>query len=208
MPVNGHAQDVRRALQKGYVVRGELAFGAAVDFEDAKRLAVALEDHIHGAVDAMLQQQLRRAEALFVFEMIGDDRLAGAQGIAGGRCHVGANGRGANDAWVPADAGAHQETALRRHELQNLGEFRLQAFGSQPGGQIEQFRKRRALQSFHAKFRQNLLLPDPLAQRFGRQIFSGRPIRGRFGHKLGGFGVKRDDASHCPTFKSKSGWTG
>ena len=53
LPVNGHAENVGGALQEGKIVGGELALEAAVDFKDAVRLAVALQDHVHGAMNAM-----------------------------------------------------------------------------------------------------------------------------------------------------------
>ena len=80
IPLDGHAQDVRRALQKSQILFDELAIGTAVDLEDAERLAVALQDHVHCAPNAVALKQLRRPEPLFIFQMIGDDGLARAQG--------------------------------------------------------------------------------------------------------------------------------
>ena len=203
LPVNGHAENVGGALQEGNVVGGEFALGAAVDFKHAIRLAVALQNHVHGAADAVLEQELGGAEALFVFEVIGDDGLAGAQGVAGGRGHVGADGCRADDTGVPTDAGAYQEAAFRRHEFQDFGEFGRQALGGQPGGQVEQLRKRRSLQRAHAKLRQNLLLTDPQAKRLGRQVGRRRAFR-LFGNELGRSRVKGNDAGHISLpFRSK-----
>ena len=74
-----HAQDVGGALQECEIVLDELIFRPAVDLEHPERPAVALQDDVHRPVDAVLTQHLGRAEALLVLEVVGDDRLAGAQ---------------------------------------------------------------------------------------------------------------------------------
>ena len=84
LPLDRHAENIRGALQERDVVFGKLAFEAAVDFKHAKRFAVALQNDIHGAANAVLDQQFRRAKPLFVFEMIRNHRLAGVQRIARG----------------------------------------------------------------------------------------------------------------------------
>src|SRR5690242_2841740 len=62
-------------LQERKIVLGKFAFGAAVGLQHAERRAVALQDDVHRAADAVLREQFGRAEALFVFEMVGDHRL-------------------------------------------------------------------------------------------------------------------------------------
>ena len=74
-----HAEDVRRALQEGEIMLDELVLRPAVDLEHPERPAIALQDDVHRAVDAVLAQDFRRPEALLVFEVIGNHRLAGAQ---------------------------------------------------------------------------------------------------------------------------------
>ena len=51
-----HAQDIRSALQKRDVVLAKLAFGPAIDFEHAERRAIALQDDVHRAANAMLDE--------------------------------------------------------------------------------------------------------------------------------------------------------
>jgi len=61
----------------------ELILGSAVDLQHAERLAIPLQDNVHGAVDAVSDQNLGRFEALLVFEMIGDHWPAGFQRESG-----------------------------------------------------------------------------------------------------------------------------
>ena len=51
-----HAQNVGGALQEGEVVLDELVLRPAVDLQHAERLAVALQDDVHGAADAVLRR--------------------------------------------------------------------------------------------------------------------------------------------------------
>ena len=83
LPLDGHAQQICRTLQEGDVMLAEFALGPAVDLQHAERLAVALQDHVHGPTNTVHLQQVGRTEPLLVFEVVGDHRLAGAQGKAG-----------------------------------------------------------------------------------------------------------------------------
>ena len=74
-----HAENVRRALQEGEIMLDELVLRPAVDLEDPERPAIALQDDIHRAVDAVLTEDCGRPEALLVFEVVGNHGLAGAQ---------------------------------------------------------------------------------------------------------------------------------
>ncbi len=112
----------------------------------------------------LLGQKIGRAEALLVLEMVGDHRLAGAQGEASGRGQVRPDAGLADDARRPADPGADQELVLGRMVLEHLGELRAQALGGEPRGQVEQLRERRALECLDAQLGQQLLLTHALAQ--------------------------------------------
>jgi hypothetical protein len=70
-----HPQNVCRTLQKGQVMFDELFLGPAIDLQHTERLAVALQDDIHGAPDAVLHEQLRGSKPLLVLKVVGDDRL-------------------------------------------------------------------------------------------------------------------------------------
>ena len=79
--------------------------------------------------NAVLEQQLRCSKALFIFKVIGDYRLTGAQSEPGWRFKIGADGRYSHDTLVPTYAGAHQKSILRGDVLQDLAEFRLHSLG-------------------------------------------------------------------------------
>ena len=160
-----HAENVGGALQEGDVVFAELAFGAAVDLKHAERRTVALQDDVHGAADAVLDQQFGGPEALLVFEMVRDDRLASMQGITGRRCQVGADGSVADHAGVPADAGLDQQPVLAGQIFQNLAVVGAQPFGGHPRGVLEHAGEAGALQRQHAEFGQQFLLTDAEPQR-------------------------------------------
>ena len=84
LALNCHAEDVCGPLQEGEIVFDKFIVRLAVDLQNAKRLAVTLEDDIHCPLDAMLDQHLRGAKALLVFEMVGNDRLTRPQGKSSG----------------------------------------------------------------------------------------------------------------------------
>src|SRR5262249_45607303 len=54
-----HAEDVGDPAQKYDIGFAEFAFGLAVHLENPKRSAVAAEDDVHGAPDAILNEQFR-----------------------------------------------------------------------------------------------------------------------------------------------------
>ena len=165
-----HAEDIGCALQKGDVLRHELVVRPAVDLQHAERLAVTLQDDIHGAADAMLHEQVGRPEALFVFEMIGDDGLARPQGKAGRGCEVGAHGRDADDARTPAHSRPHEEVVLGRNVFEDLTELGAQPLRREPRRLRQQLIECRALERHDSKFRQNLLLSNALLQGPQRHI--------------------------------------
>ena len=77
-PLDRHSQDVGGPLQKGQIMCDQLVLGTAVDLQHPKRLAVALQDDIRGAPDAVLLEKLRSSKPLLVLKVVGDDRLTGS----------------------------------------------------------------------------------------------------------------------------------
>ncbi len=155
-----HAQQVGGAAQEGDVVLGELPFGTAVDLENPPRLALALEDHVHRPVNAMDQQQCRRAEPILVAEMVGDHGLTGLQREPGWRFQAGADDGMTDHTRTPADPGPHQECFLVGEVFERLGKLCLHAFGDELDRTLDQFGKRCSLQGQDAEFGEDLLLPQ------------------------------------------------
>ena len=104
------------------------------DLKYAERLAVALQDDVHGAADTILQQKLRGTKPLLVFEMIGNDGFSSPQREAGWRSEIGSDFCDSDNARTPADAGPDEKAILRRHVLQDLAKFSLDALGGQTRG--------------------------------------------------------------------------
>ena len=146
--------------RKAISLLAEFAFGSAVDFQHAERRAVALQDDVHCAANAVLDEQLRRAKSLLVFEMIGNHWLARAQGIAGRRGQIGADGGMPDHALTPADAGAHQQPVVGRNVFQHFAVFGCQTFRRHADRVIEHVDEARALQREDAEFGEQLLLAN------------------------------------------------
>ena len=195
-----HAEDVRRALQEGEIVLDELVLRPAVDLEHPERPAIALQDDVHRAVDAVLAQDLRRPEALLVLEVVGNHRLAGAQRKPRRGGQIGADAGGADNACVPTDAGADQQFVLGRDVFQHLAELGAQPFGRQARGVGEKRVERRALQRGHAQLGQYFLLPDTLLQCAQREV-RGPARRLGLDHRLFLF-VRRAHEAAVPTLPS------
>src|SRR5690606_23174829 len=68
LALNGHAENIRRALQERQVVLAEFSGTAAVDLQHTERCTVALEDDVDRPADAILEQQLGSTKALFLVE--------------------------------------------------------------------------------------------------------------------------------------------
>ena len=66
-------------------------------------------------------------KALVVLQILGGDRLADEQGVAGRRGAVDVDRRVAHHVRLPADAGADQQLVARREQLQHLGALHTQA---------------------------------------------------------------------------------
>src|SRR6516165_6023114 len=56
LPLNGHAEDVRRSLQKRDIIFAELTLGSAVDFQHTVWRTIALKDDIHRSSNPVLDK--------------------------------------------------------------------------------------------------------------------------------------------------------
>src|ERR1700738_5743090 len=113
----------------------------------------------------MLLENLRRSEALLVFQMIGNDRFARAQGKARRRGEISPDARNPDNSWTPANTGANEEAVLGRDIFKHLAELGAQTFRRQACGIDQQLIERYALQRRDAQLGQDLLLPYSLLQR-------------------------------------------
>ena len=129
--VDCRRQQVGIALQEVGVVLGEATRLLTIHLEYAKRTIVAADDDVDRAPDAVPVQHLGAAEALVVLQVLGGDRLAGEQGVAGRRSAVGIDRRVAHHVRLPADAGADQQLVVRWEQLQYLGALHAQALARQ-----------------------------------------------------------------------------
>src|SRR5690349_10336453 len=78
-----HAENVGDAAEKYDVALAELTFRPTIDLEHAEWDAVPAEDDVHGAPDAVLNQQFGGAEPFLDIEMVGDHGFSGLQRISG-----------------------------------------------------------------------------------------------------------------------------
>src|SRR5262249_48608622 len=152
--------DVGDAAQEYDVALAELAFGAAVDLENAERNALAPEDDVHGAPDAVLNQQFRGAEPLLDFEMIRDHGFSGLQRISGRRSRIGTDRRDADHTLAPPDTGGYEKSVLLRQKFQYFGKLRSEPRRRRSGRFLKQLAKRRPLQREDAEVGEKLLLLD------------------------------------------------
>src|ERR1700693_5083283 len=83
LTLDRHPQDIGGALEEREIMLDELVLRSAVDLEHAVRLSIPLQGNVHGAVNAVSDQNFGRPEALLVLEMIGDHWPASFQREAG-----------------------------------------------------------------------------------------------------------------------------
>ena len=164
LALDRHAEKVRGALQERQVVLHEFVFRSAVYLQNSERLSVTLQDDVHGATDAVLLKHCGRSETLFDFEMIGNNRFAGSQGISRRRSKISADACDTDDSWTPPDSGADKESVFPWNVFENLAEFGAQSFCRQPCRVCEQLIEGGALERDYAQLREYFLLPDTLLQ--------------------------------------------
>ncbi|HZZ59829.1 MAG TPA: hypothetical protein VFE63_01465 [Roseiarcus sp.] len=155
------AEQICDALQEVDIVLGKRAGAFAVRFKHSIRAALAQQDHIGGALDAMFSQQSWGAEALLSREHVGDDGLSGVQRVARRRVEIGSKGGVPHHPVMPSDAGAHQKPVLIRQELKNLAEADIQAQRRQPACIIEKGLEPEIGQSAAPDFGEQGLLSEP-----------------------------------------------
>jgi hypothetical protein len=119
-----------------------------------------LENDIHRAANAVLNKQFRGSKPLLVFEVVRNNGLAGAQGVASGRGQIGSDTCGADNSFIPANSRTNQKPFLGRNVFQYLAVFRPQPFGCHTGGMIEHIDEARALQGQDSKFGKEFLLTN------------------------------------------------
>src|SRR4249920_1648829 len=105
LALDRHAENVGSALQERQVVLHEFVFRSTIYLQHSKRLPVTLQDDVHGTMDAVLLEYFRRPEALFDFEMIGNDRFASTQGKSRRRSKISADACNTDDSRIPPDSG-------------------------------------------------------------------------------------------------------
>src|ERR1700689_3907822 len=79
LTLDRHPQDIGGALEEREIMLDELILRSAVDLEHAERLAIPVQDNVHGAVYAVSDQKLGGSETLLILEMIGNHWPAGFQ---------------------------------------------------------------------------------------------------------------------------------
>jgi len=141
LPFDRHAQNICRSLQERDIVLGKLPLGSGVDLQHAVGRAIALKDDIHGATNAVFDEQLWCSKSLLILKVIADYWFAGAQGEPGRGFEIGANGRHADNTLMPTDSGANQKPILRRYVLQDLAKLCLHPFGGKARSLIQQLEK-------------------------------------------------------------------
>src|ERR1700750_2906372 len=72
--LDGHPQKVGGTRQEREIMPDEFVSRSAVNLQYAKWLTISLQDHVHGAANAMSVKNLGCAEALLDFEVNGDSR--------------------------------------------------------------------------------------------------------------------------------------
>ena len=108
----------RLAGKRGHA--DELVVGAAVDLEHPERPPVTRQDGVHGAVNAVLAQDLRRPETLFHSPGGWRSPYFPCERITGRGSKIRTHGRNANHARRPSDAGTNQEMVFRRDVSRTL----------------------------------------------------------------------------------------
>ena len=164
LALDRHPQNVRRAPQKCEIMLDELAFGSAADLEHAEGPAISLQDDVHGAANAMSDENLGGSKALLDFEMIGDDGPAGFQRKPGRRSEIGADGGDADNARLPTDSGANQKLVFSRNIFEHAAKLSAKALRGQARRFRQKLVERRSLQCAGAELSQDFLLPNTLLQ--------------------------------------------
>ena len=107
LPLDRHSQNICRSLQERDIVLGKLPLGSAVDLQHPVGGAIALKDDVHGAANAVFDEQLWCSKSLLILKVIANYWLAGAQGKPGRGFEIGANSCHADNTLIPTDSRAN-----------------------------------------------------------------------------------------------------
>jgi hypothetical protein len=129
-------EQVSEALHEGDIGLGEPALDRTVHFQDAVADSRGDDRDVDRPPDPVLHQDLRRAEALLVLQVPGDDGLARLEGIAGGAIKVGTC-LGPDHTGFPTHPDPNDELVLVRQILHDFAEPGIQAFSAEPRRLLE-----------------------------------------------------------------------
>jgi hypothetical protein len=107
---------------------------------------------------------LRRAEARFCLQVIGDDRCSGLERIASRRSNVGGETDDIDRVWIPADPSADDQAIFLRQILKNLCEARLQPLRAKLGRTLQDLLEIPSLHSNAAKLAEKGLLVQAIGE--------------------------------------------
>ena len=122
------------------------------------------DEHVDGPLDAVIGHDLRRAKPGLHLKVIGDDRLAGLQGVTRRGCQIGPYDGLADDIVLPADTGADQQAILLSGIFQSLAELGLHAFRAEFDGAMQQGQQLGGTQGLDAEIREQGLLTQTQGQ--------------------------------------------
>jgi len=114
----------------------------------------------------MVDQKLRRPEAILPRQVIRDHGLRGLERITRGAGEIALNAGMPDDARLPADARTHDELLLFGQIFQNLAEPALQTQSRNTARLLQQFRYAMLFERKTAEFRNKVLLTEPIGQFF------------------------------------------
>ena len=115
LPLNRHAEDIGHGLQEVDFVVREFPVVPCVGSHHPIAALAGRDDDAHAAHDAVFVEQRQPAETRFGPKIVHDHRLAGKKGISGLGIRARADGRVADEAFLPANARSKEQTfAVRK----------------------------------------------------------------------------------------------
>jgi hypothetical protein len=99
--------------------------------------------------------------------VVRNNRLAGAQRVAGGGLQIGSDAGRADDTLALADSGSNQKAVLSWYVFHDFAVFRIQSFGCHTCGLIEHAIEARTLKREDAQFGKEFLLANTLMKSAG-----------------------------------------
>ena len=146
-------------------MRGEIQPVRAVDLQHAEGLAIlAIDDDVDRAEDAVFGQHGRGAEPSLLRQVVGDDRLLGAQRVAGRAGQIRPEHHVADHALGPARAIGDQQVLGFRTKDEHLGKPCLQPAHRRRAGLMQRRVQPILPQCEQPERRDEFLLPQPECQ--------------------------------------------